>query len=60
MSLPCKKIYIDTRYKTADSVSSSNFKIELPYTLYMPNNTIFHLDDICSTPYMANSGSWFI
>ena len=31
--IPISKIYIDTKYKTADSVSSSDFKIELPETL---------------------------
>ena len=45
--LPCKKIYVDSRYQTPDSESNSNFKIELPSTLYFPPNTIFHIDDIC-------------
>ena len=44
--LPCKKIYCDTRYMTKDSASTSQFKIELPQTIYMPPNTIFHIDDI--------------
>ena len=44
--LPIKKVYIDTRYKTNDSISTSQFKIELPDTLALPHNTIFHLDDI--------------
>ena len=44
--LPVKKVYIDTRYKTNDSISTSQFKIELPDTLALPHNTIFHLDDI--------------
>ena len=29
--LPLKKIYIDSRDRTVDSVSSSNLKIALPY-----------------------------
>ena len=45
--LPCKKIYIDTKHKTIDSISNSNFKWELPETLTMPHNTIFYVDDIC-------------
>ncbi len=45
--LPCKKIYIDTKHKTADSISNRNFKWELPETLTMPHNTIFYVDDIC-------------
>jgi len=45
--LPCKKIYIDTKHKTTDSISNSNFRWELPETLTMPHNTIFYIDDIC-------------
>ena len=47
MTLPLKKLYVDSKFKTKDSVSNSNFKIELPTTLYMPQNTIFTIDDIC-------------
>ena len=54
MSLPVKKIYIDTRYRTTDSISTSQFKWELPDTLALAHNTIFHLDDI-SIPH-----SWYI
>ncbi len=43
MSLPIKKIYIDTKYKTKDSVSNSHFKIELPQTRLMSDNTVFTL-----------------
>ena len=46
MSLPIKKVYVDTRFRTNDSISTSQFKIELPDTLALPHNTIFHLDDI--------------
>ena len=46
MSLPIKKVYVDTRFRTTDSISTSQFKIELPDTLALPHNTIFHLDDI--------------
>ena len=45
--LPCKKIYIDTKHKTTDSISNSKFKWELPETLTLPHNTIFFVDDIC-------------
>ena len=44
--LPIKKIYID-RFKRHDSISGSNFKIELPYTLKFADNTIFYVDDVC-------------
>jgi len=47
MSLPVKKIYIDSQYKIADSGSSSDFRIELPYTITMPHNAIFTIDEIC-------------
>ena len=45
-SLKYKKIYIDTRYKTSDSKSTSDFKINLPETLSFENNTCFYIDDI--------------
>jgi len=45
--LPIKKIYIDTKKKTTDSVSNSKFKWELPETISLPHNTIFYVDDIC-------------
>ena len=41
MSLPIKKVYVNSRYKTADSISDRNFKFELPYVLTMPHNAIF-------------------
>ena len=44
--LPVQKVYIDTRCRTTDSISTSQFKWELPDTLALPHNTIFHLDDI--------------
>ena len=47
MSLPIKKIYVDTRYRTPDSISTSNFKIELPYSVVLPNNSSFQLTDVC-------------
>ena len=45
--LPVKKIYIDSKYKTADSVSDSNFKFQLPQTCYMPDDTKFYISDVC-------------
>jgi hypothetical protein len=44
--LPVKKIYCDTFYKRADSKSTSNFKIDLPVTLRLPDNCIFQIDDV--------------
>ena len=45
-SLQYKKIYIDSKYRTSDSNSSSDFKYELPETLTFHENTVFYLDDI--------------
>ena len=51
--LPIKKIYIDSKFKTSDSVSSSNFKIDLQNTLLFPENSVFYIDDV-SIPH-----SWY-
>ena len=50
MSLKYKKFYVDTKYKTPDSVSNSNFSIELPEVMVCPSNCVMYLDDI-SIPY---------
>ena len=49
--LPLKKIYIDSRDRTVDSKSASNFKIELPNTVQMPDNTVFFVTDV-SVPHV--------
>ena len=49
--LPIKKIYVDSRHRTADSISSSNFKIELPYSVQLPDNTVFFITDV-SIPHV--------
>ena len=41
--LPIKKIYVDSVFKTKDSISDANFKITLPQTMFMPDNTVFTL-----------------
>ena len=47
--LPVKKIYIDSRYKTADSQSDSNFKFQLARSFYMPKNTVFYIENfVCA------------
>ena len=48
--LPIKKIYCDTKFRRADSKSTSNFKIDLPVTLKLPDNCVFYIDDV-SIPY---------
>jgi len=45
-SLPIKKIYCDTKFKRFDSKSTSNFKIDLPQTLKLPNNCVLYIDDV--------------
>ena len=44
-SLKYKKKYIDTGYKTPDSRSTSDFKINLPESLTFESNTCFYIDD---------------
>ena len=44
--LDIKKVYIDTRFKTEDSKSHSDFFIELPRSLNVPDNTICYITDI--------------
>ena len=41
-----KKVYVDPRYKSNESVSNSYFKIELKETLDLPDNTVCYIDDI--------------
>ncbi len=44
--LDIKKVYIDTRYKTDDSNSDSDFFIELPMSVNIPDKCICYIDDI--------------
>ena len=46
-SLKYKKIYIDSKFRTSDSSSSSDFKYELPETMSFNENTVFYIDDNC-------------
>lgn len=46
-SIKYKKVYIDTKFKTADSQSTSDFKVELPETMHFQPNTVFYIDDVC-------------
>jgi hypothetical protein len=45
--LPVHKIYIDTRFRTANSKSHSNFYIDLPETYNFPDGTVAYVDEIC-------------
>ena len=51
--LKIKKIDVDTKYKSANSISTSDFSIQLPETLYLPENCVFYISDVC-IPH-----SWF-
>ena len=44
--LPVNKLYIDSQFKTVDSTSDSQFKIQLPISLDFPEHTKFVIDDI--------------
>ena len=48
-----KKVYIDSIYKTNDSIGNSDFKFELQEALYLPDNTVCYIDEI-SIPH-----SWY-
>ena len=41
-----KKVYVDSRFRTNDSVSDSDFKFELKESLELPDNTVCFVDDI--------------
>jgi hypothetical protein len=44
--LDIKKVYIDTRFKTEDSNSHSDFFVELPRSLNVPENVICYITDV--------------
>jgi hypothetical protein len=46
-ALPLNKLYIDSAFKTSDSISDSQFKFELPHSVDFPANTYFIIDDVC-------------
>jgi len=56
--LPVKKIYIDSRHKSSDSASHTDFKIHLPVNIALPHNTGFYITDITITVsfYTIESG----
>ena len=41
-----QKIYIDSRFRTADSKSESDFNVELPRSFNVPDGVVAHIDDI--------------
>jgi hypothetical protein len=45
-SIPIKKVYIDSRFKTKDSKSNSDFKYELVESIQLPDKCIAYVDDV--------------
>jgi hypothetical protein len=45
-ALPMRKIYIDSRFKTNNSVSDSHFKYELNESVALPDKCVMFVDDI--------------
>ena len=41
-----KKVYVDSRFRSADSASNSDFKYELKEALDLPDNTVCYIDDV--------------
>jgi hypothetical protein len=48
MTLEVKKIYVDSRFCTADSNSDSDFKIQLARNIYLPEKCVMHIE---TSPY---------
>ena len=46
MSLPIKKVYLDSRFKRFDSASNSNCKFELKQPIHLPLKCVAYIDDI--------------
>ena len=44
--LEFKKVYVDSRFKSIESNSNSDFKFELPDDIALPNETRCYIDDI--------------
>ena len=45
--LPIKKVYVDSKYKTEDSASDSDFKFELGQSITLPDDAKFFISDCC-------------
>ena len=41
-----KKVYVDSRFRSRDSASNSDFTFELNEALVLPDNTVCYVDDI--------------
>ena len=45
-SIPIRTVYIDSRFKTRDSKSSSDFKYELAESIELPDKCVCYVDDV--------------
>ena len=45
MSLDMRKVYVDSRFKTSNSKSDSEFSIELPRSFNVPDGVVAHIED---------------
>lgn len=45
-TLPVRKIFVDSRFKTPKSPSNSDFEYEIPQSVSLPDNTICYIDNI--------------
>ena len=56
--LPIKKLYIDSKARTADSRSTTNFAIDLVDSLSMPEGAVFSICDVLvpHTWYLIDAG----
>ena len=50
-----KKVYIDSRCKTNDSISNSDLKFELQGELYLPGNSVLYRS--FNSPFIPHS--WY-
>ena len=46
MTLPLKKLYVDSKYKVEKSNDNSNFTIALHENITFGDNTIMYIDDV--------------
>ena len=48
-NMPLKKISIESKHATVDSISTNNLKIQLPQTCQLPDNCVFFIFicDVC-------------
>lgn len=46
MNLDIKKIYIDSRFRTKNSISETDFSVELPRSFNVPDGVVAHIDDL--------------